>query len=236
MTFDPRGPFRADAPILDLALTAAAAVLSKLPKVAPGGLSRLYLHQTAEEYGCVSGAYHAVVAKPADGWQIVLSHDVRDNAFATFSPENYAEHTYRRNTGAIGLALDGLIGAGVSPNDFGSEPIQMHEVEFLCAAAAAFCTAYEIDALGTSNDAFRPYYNGEPNILTHAEAANRVGNPPQYAAYGPQPGTCERWDLATLIPAPAGYVVTDADASVAGDELRRRIHVYKTHLLEVRHE
>jgi|GEM_PF-4034049 len=227
--FDPRGAFRAGAALLDVALAAAAAIVPQLPKVPAGDLTRVYLHQSAEEYGCVDGAYHAVIALRDGAWKIELSHDVRDNARSTFAA-NYAANTYCRNRGAIGIAIDGLIGAQVSPNDFGSEPIQMHEVEFLCAAAAAFCAAYDIDATALSHDGNA--YDGEPTILTHAEAANRPGSPAQYARYGPPPlGDSERWDLSTLVAAPAGVVVTADHAAIVGDELRARIHAYKIRLL-----
>ena len=128
-------------------------------------------------------------------------------------------------SGSVAIAVDGLSDPQVTPNDFGSDPLQMHEIEFLCAGAAAFCVRFGIDSGGISL-ASDPYY-GEPNILTHAEAANLVGAPPAYTAYGPQPiGDVERWDLATLVPAPEGVLVTATHAGIVGDALRQRIHLY----------
>jgi hypothetical protein len=225
MTFDPRGSFRESAPLLDAATLAGRAFLETLPKVPDGDLTRVYLHQSAQEYGCADAAYHAVVSLRGGIWQIVPSHDVRTNARSTFSEVNYAPHTYHRNTGAVAIAVDGLIGSQVSQNDFGSEPLQMHEIEHLCAGAAAFCMAFGIDSGGLSYDA-DPYY-GEPTILTHGEAANIVGAPPAYTPYGLPPiGTLERWDLTTLVPVPAGVMLSDAHAKIVGDELRGRIHYY----------
>jgi hypothetical protein len=232
--FNPLGSFAIDAPLNPKALSAGIAFRHTLPVLPPNDVDRIYLHQSAEEYGCVDDAYHAVVrldtAVAPDAWEIAPSHDVHDNARSTFSVTDYAEHTYCRNEGAVAIALDGLIGAQVSPNDFGSEPIQMHEVEFLCAGAAAFAVTFGIDTGGFSRslgDARSRAYVGEPNILTHAEAANLPGSPVQYASYGPAPiGTVERWDLATLIAAPAGVLVTATHASIVGIALRKRIHLY----------
>jgi hypothetical protein len=213
---------------LDVALTAAKGFLSELPAVPPGDLTRVYLHWSAEEYHCTDASYHAVVALSGDAWEIAYTHDVRKNAKSTFSEVNYAEATAGRNRGSCAIAIDGLIGK-FSPSDFGSEPIQMHEVEYLCAGAAAFCVRYGIDALGhaTDDDVYGGAFYGEPTILTHSEAANMVGVPPQYAAYGPAPiGTSERIDLACLVPAPPGEQVTPTHAYVVGTELRARIHAY----------
>jgi hypothetical protein len=227
--FDPRGAFRAGAPIMLAAYNVVESFRRQIAPLPPGDITRIYLHQSAEAYGACDGAYNAVIPL-VDGktWAMRIAHDPHDNARSTFSADGYAEHTFHRNTGAIGIAVNGLDTPGANPNAFGQHPLQLHAIEFMCACAAAFAKVYGIDALGFSNDADHPEFANEPTILTHAEAANLPGSPPQYAPYGPQPiGDVERWDLATLVQAPPGVTITATHASIVGDELRRRIHDYK---------
>lgn len=226
--FDPLGPFDVNAPINKDALRSARVFCRYLPMVALDDISRVYLHQSAEAYGCIDGSYNAVIALVDGAWEIAASHTPRDNARSTLDAD-YARHTYYRNTGAVGIAINGLDTPGASPTNFGRDPIQLHSIEFLCAGAAAYCSAYGIDSLGVSYE--DDPYKGEHTILTHAEAANLTGSPPQYDRYGPAPlGTVERWDLATLVQAPSSVLVTSDHASIVGDALRERIHKYKLNL------
>jgi len=233
--FSPLGAFRADAPLLPSACDAARHFLNEVPPLGRrGDISRIYLHWSVEAFGCIDALYHAVVALRDGAWVIAPSHDVRPNMLSSFSGD-YAKNTYHRNRGSVGIAIDGLDGAGVTPYDFGSDAPQMHEIEHLCAGAAAFAAAYEIDALGISYAAYDgDPYTGEPTIQTHAEAAHRPGNPPQYDPYfltdAPPDGDV-RWDLMSLVRLPAGVAPSFAMAVTTGDELRQRIHRYKLQLM-----
>ena len=228
--FDPRGAFRAEAAIDAGIVAIARAFMREIPHVVAGDITRGYLHQSAEAYGCVDGAYNAVIPLVDGKWAAVASHDIRKNARSTFDQNGYAAHTYHRNYGAFGIAVNGLDTPGASPTNFGADPLQLHAIDLMCAVAAAYCTSFGIDATGLSREAVPPAsaFRDEPTILTHAEAANRPGNPAQYSAYGPAPiGDVERWDLATLVQAPASVQITADHATIVGNELRGRIHAYK---------
>jgi hypothetical protein len=149
-------------------------------------------------------------------WVFKLTHNPLDNLRG--SANDPASHTYRRNTGAIGIAIAGMYKA--ETNDFGHEPITVSGLHALCAMMAAFCKQYSIDTQGKSVGGV---YAGEPNILTHGEASWRVGNPAQYSDY-----FGERWDLATFVPSPVP--VTREMTTVTGNALRTLTHTYKAAL------
>jgi hypothetical protein len=115
---------------------------------------------------------------------------------------------------------------GATTTNFGPEPVTKLMIEYLCAANAAVAKKYGIDLSGLSTHA---PYTGEPTLLTHAEAADRVGSPQQYSAYGPG-ATSERWDLASLVALPQGVSLSDAMAKATGDAIRARSHLYKAAL------
>lgn len=229
--WDPRGTFRSNQPVLPGAMEAGKAFLQKIPHGKPKDITRIYLHQSAESYGCSDAHYNSVIVIANDGWQIRTPNDPRHNMRSSFGSFRYAQHTFRRNLGAVGIAINGLDTPEVTPYDFGPDPLQMHAVEYMCVAAAAYAIAYDIDAQGIADD--NHYFDGEPTILTHSEAGNFVGEPRQYLAYGPRPGTGERWDLLVLAPPPASadVVLTSEHAGIVGRELRARIHVLKGMLL-----
>jgi hypothetical protein len=111
---------------------------------------------------------------------------------------------------------------GADVHNFGICPVQMHQLEFLCAAAAAFCVKYGVDTNGTvvtgwthtDNDGNPVNTAGEHNLLTHAECAVIDAYP------------SERWDLGSFIPLPAELDLTTAMRSACGDALRARAHLY----------
>jgi len=204
---DPLGAFDPDAPLNKDALRNGRTVARYLPNCNDDDITRIYLHHVHPSSGCSGGTYNHVVQFIVDRWEIIGNRNPRDNARSMLSLD-YARHTYHRNQGAVGLALDA--------------PIDSIALEFLCAGAAAYCAAYGIEPTSLSLDA-DPYRN-EPSILTHAEAANFSGDPEQYYIYGPAPvGTGERVDFATLTNAEP----TAESAFIVGEALRARIAAYK---------
>nr|WP_092074928.1 N-acetylmuramoyl-L-alanine amidase [Dendrosporobacter quercicolus]NSL49553.1 N-acetylmuramoyl-L-alanine amidase [Dendrosporobacter quercicolus DSM 1736]SDN22446.1 N-acetylmuramoyl-L-alanine amidase [Dendrosporobacter quercicolus] len=136
---------------------------------------KLYLHWTAGHYGQFFDSYHINI--DADGSVYVSANDL---AAAK-------SHTYRRNSGAIGISLACAYNA--TTNNFGLEPPTPAQIE-----AAAQVVAVLAAALDLTIDLQR--------VMTHAEAAdNKDGLNPGYGANGYPDGrhgpehSCERWDL-----------------------------------------
>lgn len=85
------------------------------------------------------------------------------------------DHTWRRNTGAVGVALDCCYDA--SPCGLGDYPPTPAQIETMARVIAVLCAVLSLPV-----DA--------AHVMTHAEAADLDG-------YGPAT-TCERWDLWLL--------------------------------------
>ncbi len=224
MAFNPLGSFDPGAPLDPDALAEGKAFAAKLPSVPAGSIDRIYAHWTVGHYGQDFSDYNGSVRfdTVTKKFSLDIVGDPRDNARGHTNPPH--SHTFHRNTGAFGISTDDMIGA--NEHNFGPEPLTMMTLEFLCAGIAAAGKVYGIDANGTS---VHSPYAGEPNVLTHAEAADRTGSPPQYAAYGPA-STSERWDLASFVAFPAGLRATGDTAKACGDALRQRAHLYKVAL------
>ncbi len=221
--FNPLGKFDPRAPLNQAAVTEARVFAAKLPPVPHGALDRIYLHWSVGHYNQNFNDYNGAVRYDGHAFHLDVVGDPRDNAIGVNGNEPHP-HTYHRNTGAFGFCTDDM--AGATEHNFGPEPVTVTTLEFLCAGVAAVARVYGIDLSGTST---RAPYAGEPTVLTHAEAADRPGSPPQYAPYGPA-STSERWDLASFVAFPAGLNATGATAKICGDALRARAHLYKQRL------
>lgn len=217
MTFNPLGAWSASGPLNTTAIASAVVFYRKLPILSNGFLDRMYNHWTVGHYDQDFSDYNACI-RFADGhFFIDLTHDPLGNA--TGDEATMASHTYRRNSHAFGISTDDMVGA--TQHDFGPEPLTVMTLEFLCAANAAAAMKYGIDLAGKCT---RVPFVGEPNLLTHAEAANTPGSPPLYANYYV---TGERWDLASEAPLPDGMTTNNIDPSVMGNAIRARSHDYK---------
>jgi hypothetical protein len=218
MAFDPTNGFGGGA-LLDEALDAGKALMAALPTIAPGLLTRGYLHWAVSPYDSTFSDYNGMVILKDGRWALVVTHDPRDNA-PGLNNNAEASHTWHRNTGAFGISIAGMMGADV--HNFGVCPVQMHQLEYLCACAAAFCVKYGIDTNGnvtngsthTDNDGNPVNTTGEHNLLTHAECAV-IDNYPS-----------ERWDLGSFIPLPSGVELTTEMRASCGSVLRARTHLY----------
>ena len=193
--------------VLDMHAVQQGIVLYRaLPALGDGEkISRIYLHWTVEGQGACDGAYNIVVPLVGGVYRATIATSPRLNATNPVQ-DGYAAHTWQRNSYAVGIAVNGMDGAGVNASYFGDDPVQMHAIEVMCAAAAAVALKYGIDASSQ-------LLNGEFAIETHATVAVYDGYPD------------ERWDLARFHASPEPLTNDERTASAA--VLRARAHQYK---------
>ena len=136
------------------------------------GINRVYLHWTGGHYDHVYDSYHLSIGKNGD--LLVPSDGAMEDAFL-----KRRSHTYKRNTGAIGVALCCAYGAYIGPGstiNFGPEPPTFLQIE-----ALARVVAYITHFLGLE---ICPQ-----TVRTHCEIAELDG----YGPGGQDPDL--RWDL-----------------------------------------
>jgi hypothetical protein len=185
-----------DSPLDPSVLEAARDFYRALPDLDPGqAVKRLYLHWPAGGYSDCDGAYNASTVLQNGAWRMILTHNPKCNAHQVEPGDCYAAHTWHRNSWALGLAIDGMASGA---------PIQEHELEVFLGMVAATARRYGVDTVGRAE-------NGEPLVMTHAEAAIADG-------YWP-----DRVDLAAL---PPDYDYTTEKAHATAELLRARIHRY----------
>lgn len=192
---------------------------SKYP-VKPGLLCRAYLHWTVAPHGVEFKDYNLEVVLNAGKLAIHVTGNPQDNA-PGLNNNAIHSHTWHRNTGAIGISIDGMDGATV--NDFGKDAPSELELLYLCGALAAASKAYgfEIDGHVTTGATHGDNIGGTVNtkgekvVLTHGECAVIDKYP------------TERWDLGTLEALPAGMPLTPAMRTASGDKLRACAHRIK---------
>lgn len=147
---------------------------------------KIYAHWTAGHYGQLFGDYHISIDE--DGTIYVSVDDLSTKL----------DHTYRRNSGALGIALCCAYGAD-STEDLGPEPPTDTQIDVLARAIAVLASS-----LTLSIDI--------QHVMTHAEAADNMdGDDRWHIPYGPNT-TVERWDL---------WVVKAGDQPGSGGEIIR---------------
>lgn len=161
---------------------------------------KIYLHWTAGHYHQKFDDYHVNIDK--DG-RIFVSTDDLSEVLA---------HTWRRNSGSVGITLDCC--AGATSDDLGSEPPTAKQIESM-----AQCIQVVADALWLTIDM--------NHVMTHGEAADNVDGLNTHEDYGPQ-STVERWDLQFLGTDESSEYTTDYDdPSTGGNVLRGKALWYK---------
>jgi len=130
--------------------------------VAPAkGLVRIILHWTAGT-GAFSDLdrehYHYAIDR--DGKAHTGKHSPADNISA--ADGKYAAHTLGCNTGSIGIAMCGMVGATERPFSAGSSPITAKQYAAFCAFVAGVAVTYGIPVTRTT-------------VLTHAEVEKTLG-------------------------------------------------------------
>ncbi|MEG2765678.1 MAG: N-acetylmuramoyl-L-alanine amidase [Acidaminococcaceae bacterium] len=167
-----------------------------LCQAAQGKLEKIYLHWTAGHYENLCADYHLNITGKGE---LYLSTEALTTVLA---------HTWRRNTGAIGLALCCCFDATIQVDgefDLGSEPPTQLQLEVAAQVLALLTRELKIPL-----DA--------DHVLTHAEIADLDG-------YGPAVrGTAdfEKWDLWQLW----DY---DGQWHFGGDVLRGKAAWYSEH-------
>lgn len=150
--------------------------LFDMATTAAGYINKIYLHWTAGLYDQKFDDYHLNITGDGRLW------------ISCSKLTEYKEHTWHRNSSAIGIALcccfDATAYADGTVN-FGNIPPTAAQIDAMSKAVAVLCQGLNLS--------ISPY-----SVMTHAEAADADG-------YGPAT-TCERWDLWKLpdIPGPGG--------------------------------
>ena len=169
---------------------------------ANGREPKIYLHWSAGHYFQKFDDYHVNIT--ADG-RLWLMSDLSDTL----------AHTWRRNSGAVGISL--CCCAGATTGDLGDEPPTSQQIEAMAQAIAAIA-----DGLWLTID--------RDHVMTHGEAADSVDGIytwDESDCYGPQ-HTVERWDLQFLGTDESPYYTADHDdPSTGGNVLRGKALWYK---------
>lgn len=161
---------------------------------------KIYLHWSAGYYGTKFDDYHVNI--DGDGNLFVSTDDFSD----------VLAHTWKRNSGSVGIALDCAYGADT--NSLGSEPPTAAQIEAMAQAVWKIA-----DALWLTID--------KAHVLTHGEAADNEDGLYTHDAYGPK-STCERWDLEFLgTDESPSFNPWAEDGTRGGDVLRGKANWYR---------
>ena len=161
---------------------------------------KIYLHWTAGHYHQKFDDYHVNIDQ--DGRIFVSTDDLSD----------VLAHTWRRNSGSVGITLDCC--AGATSEDLGDEPPTAKQIE-----AMAQCIQVVADALWLTIDM--------KHVMTHGEAADNVDGLNAHEDYGPQ-SIVERWDLQFLGTDESPVYTADYDdPATGGNVLRGKALWYK---------
>lgn len=153
---------------------------------------KVYLHWSAGHYGQFFDDYHIQI--DADG--SIYVYGELDDVLC---------HTWRRNTGAVGIGL--ACCAFATSNDLGDEPPTTAQIDAMAQAIVAVC-----DGLWLTID--------RNHVMTHAEAADNVDGEWPHEQYGATT-TVERWDLQYLGTDESPYYVADYDSPYNGGNILR---------------
>lgn len=153
----------------------------------------LYLHWTAGKYFTQFNDYHINI----DGeGNIYVSTDDLSEVLA---------HTWKRNTGAIGITLDCAYEA--TTEDLGDYPPTEIQIEKMAQVVAVLAQALDIPI-------------DIQHVMTHGEAADCEDGRYIHELYGPKNG-CERWDIQYLGTEESPEYTTDYDNPCTGGNVIR---------------
>ncbi len=159
--------------------------LRAIARAAKNKIDHIYLHWTAGNYHQFSDDYHLCIDE--DGAIIATTDDLAE----------LKEHTWRRNSDAIGVAMcccAGAVAYSADNIDYGDQPPTVAQIDSMAQVVAVLCE--ELGLAINSNI-----------VMTHCEAA-------ELDDYGPST-TCERWDLWSLPDLPG-----DGQLKPGGDVVR----------------
>lgn len=156
-------------------------------------LTRIIIHWTAGGHRASvldKQHYHFIVQ--GDGTVVAGNLPPEENS--NVNDGIYGRHVAKLNTGSIGVALAGMMGAQFHPFSAGGAPLTAVQLGAACRLLADLCARYKIPVTRRT-------------VLTHAEVQPTLGVP--------QAG---KWDIRWL-PGDAGV----GDAVAVGDRLRAMI-------------
>ena len=160
---------------------------------------KVYLHWSAGHYNTVFDDYHINIK--GDG-TIVVTGDL----------DELKSHTWRRNTGSVGISL--CCAYNATSNNLGPEPPTQEQIEVMSQVIAAVC-----NGLWLTID--------KAHVLTHGEAADNEDGVWCHDEYGPK-STVERWDLQYLGTDESPYFISDhEDPRTGGNVLRGKANWYR---------
>lgn len=161
---------------------------------------KIYLHWTAGHYGQLY----------LDDYHIAIDKD--GTIYTDASLDDVLAHTWRRNSGAVGITL--ACCAGATSADLGPEPPTAKQIEVMAQAIVAVA-----DGLWLTID--------RDHVLTHGEAADNIDGIYPHEEYGPLT-TVERWDLQYLGTDESPYYIKDYDDErTGGNVLRGKANWYR---------
>ena len=166
----------------------------------PAHPKRLILHWTAGAYRPSNADiehYHFLIT--SDGTLVEGEHTVAAND-STVDADGYAAHTYRCNTGSIGLSVCCMKDAVESPFHPGTHPMTKPQWEQMTATTAQLIDHYGITL-------------SPQTVLTHAEVQHNLGIS--------QRG---KWDIS-VYPSETGTLVKDTAHNV-GERIRSQVMEY----------
>ena len=184
--------------IYELALNAKEEIWNQAQSL--GRDVKIYLHWTAGRYTQAFDDYHICIT--GDG-RIFASTD-------DFS--SILSHTWKRNTGAIGISLCCCYEA--TTNDLGEFPPTAAQIETMAQVIATVANALDLTI-------------DINHVMTHSEAADCMDGNYPHEPYG-YFSTCERWDLLFLgTPESPSAVTSYYDPASGGAVLRGKANFYR---------
>lgn len=123
-------------------------------------MKRIILHWTAGAHKASSldlAHYHILIE--ADGKLVKGTHSIKDNV--STGDNIYAAHTFRLNTGSIGVSVCCMAGAVEAPFKSGSFPMTQKQWDTMSQVASELCEFYDIQVTPET-------------VLGHGEVANNL--------------------------------------------------------------
>lgn len=160
----------------------------------------IYLHWSAGHYGQFYDDYHINIDE--DGSIYISTNDFSETL----------AHTWKRNTGAVGIAM--ACCAFATTNDLGDEPPTPAQIESMAQVIAVVA-----DSLWLTIDKY--------HVLTHSEAADNYDDLNIHEDYGAY-STAERWDLLFLgTDESPSFPESYDDPTNGGNVLRGKANFYR---------
>lgn len=160
---------------------------------------KIYLHWSAGRYDRAFDDYHVNITGSG-------------RLYLTDELYNMLSHTYKRNTGSVGVSL--CCAYGANTNDLGDYAPTQRQIEMMAKVVRVIA-----EGLWLTID--------KNHVMTHGEAADNEDGLTPHEPYGPRT-TCERWDLEYLGTDESPYFDPWADDGTrGGDVLRGKANWYK---------